>query len=115
MCTTKARRPSVETNHIVALDERNDIPGFYENGEPVEGMPFQTVERKKAAKRFLKKHADDLEVKDFKRMLTRAPINMANADFMTLQSAIVACDGDKCRMYCSAGHDPSREWNKYGF
>ena len=99
----------------MALDKRNDIPGFYENGEPVEGMRFLTVERKNAAKRFLKKHADDLEVKDLKRMLTRAPINMANPDFMTLQSAIAKCDGDKCRLYCSAGHDPSRDWNKYGF
>ena len=58
---------------------------------------------------------DELTVEHLEQLLTTTPVNMYKPSFMTLQSAIVEYEGEKARLLVSAGYDPLRGWNEYGF
>lgn len=105
----------IQTNHLQRIKKRRDIPGFYENGKPIRGMPFKTLERMESGERFLGANRYNLTSDKIKHMLTTMPININIPTFMTLQSAFVEYDDKKICFYASAGHDPLRKWNEYGF
>jgi predicted choloylglycine hydrolase len=105
----------VATNHTLHLDYRLDMPGLFENGEPIRSSPILTIERLEFAERFLNAKGEDLSVHDLMSMLTVTPVNFYNHDFETLQTVIVELDGDDIRFFVSAGFDPYRKWNEYSF
>jgi predicted choloylglycine hydrolase len=105
----------VHTNHVLQLEKRNDIPTLFEDGEPVPGMPFLSLERLLAADLKLKAAVKNLTVDKAKGVLLETPNNIWTPLFMTIQSAIAGYEGKTVRFYASAGYDPLRGWNEYGF
>ena len=105
----------VGTNHALHLDYRHDIPGIYENGEPVRSSIVLTVERMEYTQRFLEAIGDRMDVDDLKNLLTVTPVNIYHPAFMTLQSGIVKYDGGQILFFVSGGYNPQREWNAYQF
>ena len=112
-------RYNVHTNHAFAIQDRIQIPGWFdEHGQPVigpAGSLWMTKERQAAAEAFLSAHDGIVSVDDLKRMFTTAPINSTDPASMTLQSVIFVHDPDNLVMYASAGCDPKRGWNEYHF
>jgi hypothetical protein len=112
-------RFNVHANHALAIQDRIQIPGWFdEHGEPVvgpAGSRWMTKERQAAAEAFLSAHDGMVSVDDLKQMFTTAPINSTDPGFMTLQSVIFVHDPDDLVMYASAGCDPKRGWNEYHF
>jgi hypothetical protein len=105
----------VGTNHVLHLDHRHDMPGLYENGEPVPASISLTLERMAYTRRLLDALGHQLTVDDLKGLLTVTPVNIYHPAFMTLQSAIVVYDGEQIRFLISGGHNPQRDWNEYQF
>lgn len=106
------------TNHMLWTDKskRNDLPGVFEDGEPIPGeLSFNTLERLELADGFIIEAEDAIDRDVFTEMLTAEPINSSNPLLMTLQSAIVEYDAEKISFHVSAGTDPQRQWNEYGF
>jgi hypothetical protein len=111
-----ADRPYLaHTNHVLGIKTRNDLPPFFENGEPVWGTPMQSPERLKYAEEFLESHREGLVAEDFLELFTNPPVNITVEAFMTLQSGLAVYEGDTLTLYVSAGTDPNRGWNKYTF
>jgi hypothetical protein len=112
-------RFNIHTNHALAIQDRIQIPGcFDEHGEPVvgpAGSPWMTKERQAAAEAFLSAHNGMVSVDDLKQLFTTAPINSTDPGSMTLQSVIFFHDPDDLVMYASAGCDPKRGWIEYRF
>jgi predicted choloylglycine hydrolase len=103
------------TNHLLEIKTRNDLPPFFENGEPVWGTPMQSPERLKYAEEFLGSHRQGLVAEDFLELFTNPPVNLTVEAFMTLQSGLAVYEGDTLTLYVSAGTDPNRGWNEYTF
>jgi hypothetical protein len=103
------------TNHLLEIKTRNDLPPFFENGEPVWGTPTQSPERLKYAEEFLGSHREGLVAEDFLELFTNPPVNLTVEAFMTLQSGLAVYEGDTLTLYVSAGTDPNRGWNEYTF
>ena len=96
--------------------QRNDLPGVFKDGEPIAGeVSFNTLERLELACDFIIEAGEIIDRDIFTAMLTAEPINSTNPFLMTLQSAIVEYDAEKISFYVSAGTDPQRQWNEYGF
>jgi predicted choloylglycine hydrolase len=105
----------VGTNHVLHLKHRHDMPGVYEDGEPIPYSISLTLERMGSAKRQFDAVREHLSVADIKTILTTSPVCIYHPMFMTLQSGIVEYDGDEIRFYVSGGYDPLRGWNEYTF
>ena len=103
----------VGTNHALCLKHRHDMPGAYEDGEPVPYSVSLTLERMGYAQSRLDEAEDSLTVDGIKGILTSTPVNIYNTEFMTLQSAIVEYGTDRLAFHASAGYDPLRGWNEY--
>ena len=103
----------VHTNHLLKLKKRNDMPGLYEDGEPVFGSILLTVVRKKAMEMKIRQNLEAMSVEALQGILIESPNNIYNHQFMTLLSSVVEIDGDQATLHVSAGYDPMREWNRY--
>ena len=105
----------VGTNHMVKITERKDYPTLYENGEPVPGMTFLSLERKIICENSLKARKEDIQPADIQTILTTTPVNIYTPKFMTLVSSFTEYDGKTIRFHGSAGYDPLRVFNTYTF
>lgn len=112
------------TNHMQWIEPKNriDIPGIFENGEPVKAASsFYTIERLEQIKATLLPNPEDTEIiediddDELQDIFTSPKINSTSPDFVTLQSAIIEYDEEALDMIISAGSDPDRKWNRYDF
>jgi hypothetical protein len=112
---TKQEPFLVETNHILNLKKRNDMPGMYKDGEPILGSISLTIVRKIVMENKIRAKLDTMNAEALQQMLTETPNNIYHPTFMTLLSSVVEYDGDKVTMHVSAGPELKREWNSYSF
>jgi isopenicillin-N N-acyltransferase-like protein len=111
--TPKDRRFLAHANHLLKLDDRNEVPG-YPKGKPEGDVSGRTVARQKAADERMAGKGAAATVEDLKAVLIAAPVNNSG-EWVTLQSVIIVHDRDDLRMYASAGNDTRRAWNVYKF
>jgi predicted choloylglycine hydrolase len=112
---TKKEPFLVETNHILKLRKRNDMPGMYKDGEPILGSISLTIVRKIVMENKIREKLDTMSVEALQQMLTETPNNIYHPAFMTLLSSVVEYDGDSVIMHVSAGPELKRGWNSYSF
>ena len=105
----------VETNHILNLKKRNDMPGMFKDGEPILGSVTLTIVRKIVMENKIRAKLDTMNAEALQQMLTETPNNIYHPAFMTLLSSVVEYDGDQVTMHVSAGPELKREWNSYSF
>lgn len=103
----------VHANFSLKLKEKNDLPGIYENGEPVPGSAVLNVERYETSMNFFEEKNEALSAEDFEELFSNSPVNMANPSFMTVESALAVYEGNSIKLYASAGNNSGREWNEY--
>lgn len=111
--TPKDKQYLAHANHILKLDDRNEVPG-YPKGKPEGDVSGKTIARQGAADKLLSGKGASASVDDLKAILTTPPLNNSG-EWVTLQSIIVVHDRDDLRMYASAGNNPKRAWNVYKF
>jgi isopenicillin-N N-acyltransferase-like protein len=112
---TKKEPFLVETNHILNLKKRNDMPGLYKDGEPILGSISLTIVRKIVMENKILAKLDAMSVDGLQQMLTETPNNIYHPAFMTLLSSVVEYDGDSVTLHVSAGPEIKRGWNSYSF
>jgi isopenicillin-N N-acyltransferase-like protein len=105
----------VHTNYILDLEQRSDMPGIFEDGEPVPNVLPWNLERMRGASDFFDQHGAALQLEDFLRLFTNEPVNLTHPAFMTLQSALAVYEEESLKLYASAGTDRARGWNEYTF
>jgi hypothetical protein len=106
------------TNHMlwIELNNRVDIPGIFENGEPLPAAKsFYTTERLIQANAALQGDPEQIDDDKLYDILTKPNINSGAGQPRTLQSAIIEYDEEEIDMIISAGADPERKWNRYDF
>jgi isopenicillin-N N-acyltransferase-like protein len=103
------------TNHMLALKDRNKVPGEFPDGLPVGDAADNTLGRLDKVKEMLAPVAESARADDLQEILTTAPVNNSMPTWMTLQSVIFEHDPNFLKMYASAGNDPKRKWNIYTF